>query len=179
MSGRQIEIAFASGRLRIVIRPTRLAGIFAVAFDLFFVCFLSRFWHDAAPSMRVFGVLVVIGVIVGGAYEISAEETIGFDAQNLTVRKSIGAWRTREIKIALCSRLEWHRGQKGGSHLACDIGGTWTEKFANRISEADAERIMILLQRNLPDVAEKLSVSRDSKEHFIRLGLNKTLWPRV
>lgn len=176
MSGRQIETVFVSGRLRVVLRPTRLAGVFAVAFDLLFISFLFRFWHDPPASMRVFGVLVVVGVIVGAAYEISGEETIEFDGQNLTVRKSIGAWgQTREFKTASCSRLEWHSRPKGGSFLACDVGRTWIEKFASGISQADAERIMVLLQQNLPEVAEKLLTSEHSKEHFIRLGLNKTL----
>ena len=106
-------------------------------------------------------------------YEFLGQETIEFDSQKLTIRKGIHGWaRKRVYKIEECSNLEWKRGQKGRSYLACKVR-RWPITFANRVSENGAVEILSALQRTLPIVANKICSSPQDREHFITLGLNK------
>ena len=160
------------GRLWVTVRPRRTVGMFILTFDLLFLGTLYQMWIHAIGSVRIFLGLFVLAVLVGTAYELSGEEVIQFDSQSVTIRKSIGRWgRTRRLRADMCSGLEWHRGHRGSSYLACEVG-RWTERFANRISENDADRIMASLLENVPDVGHKLLASQAGQRHFVGLGLN-------
>jgi len=75
----------------------------------------------------------------------------------------------REYRIEDCRSLEPHVKGKGDAYgLQCKVG--WrTVRFAEYISEEQANEVLSTLQKELPDVAGKLEAS---PTNFTTLSLN-------
>lgn len=107
-------------------------------------------------------------------YQLFGEEIIEFDSQKLTVRKGVHGWeRKREYQIEECRELEWESDSEGNpAALKCRVG--WRSiTFGKYLSEDNAHEILTALQRNLPDVAQKICAYPGGKEHFLTLGLGR------
>jgi hypothetical protein len=159
--------------VRILPRIHWLVGIATLAFDVFFIKLTYRFWPVMTPFIRVTWVLVLVSTVSAWIYQLSGEEILEFDSQKLSLRKGIHGWeRKREYKISECTDLEWHEGHEGDSFLSCKAGRR-SIQFGNKLSENDANKILIALQQNLPDVAQKIGSYPRQRGPFLTLGLNK------
>jgi hypothetical protein len=108
--------------------------------------------------------------LVAWFYQLSVSEVIEFDANGMRIRKDILGWeRLREYRIEDCRSLEPHVKDEGDQYgLQCKVN--WrTVRFAEYISEDQANEVLVALQRELPDVAGKLE---SSPMHFTTLDLN-------
>jgi hypothetical protein len=173
--GPKIHLVASSGMLCVTIhpRPHWLANLVALGGDAIFAAILYHFWSLTPLSIRVIWIFILVSSLLSSTYQFLGEEIVEFDSQKLTIRKGIHGWeRKREYQVNECSNLEWDPGRRGGSYLTCKVG-RWPVKFGNRLSENDANEILVALQKSLPDVAQKICACPGGKEHFITLGLNK------
>src|SRR5579863_3101111 len=123
-----------------------------------------------STMLKVLFVWVVGGAVVAWLYQLSGCEVIEFDAVGIRVRKDVLGWdRVREYRIEDCRALELHpRGEGDEYGLQCKVG--WrTVRFAEYISEDQANEVLSTLQREFPEVAGKLEAS---PMHSTTLGLN-------
>jgi hypothetical protein len=172
---REVEIVAGSGMLCVTIHPRRdwSVGLAALAWDAMLIAVVYQFWSRMPLSFRVILIAILIAGSLTLVYEFSGEEILEFDSKNLTIRKGVHGWeQKREYPIEQCSKLGWSQGRKVGPYLALSVG-TRSIKFGKRLSEDAANEVLTALQRALPDVAQKVCSSTESKEHFVTLGLNK------
>ncbi len=175
LDGPNVDVIATSGMLCVTVhpRPHWQAGLVALGSDVVFAGALYHFWSVSPLSIRIFWIVIFVSTLLSSIYQFFGEEIIEIDSQKLTIRKGIhGLERKREYQINECSNLAWEAGRKGGSFLTCKVG-RWPIKFAYGLSEYDANEILSVLQRTLPDVAQKICAYPRGKEHFITLGLNK------
>jgi len=132
-----------------------------------------RDWREMVSLTRAIFLWVATAGTVGWFYQLSGSEVIEFDARQLRIRKDILGWnRVREYKIEDCQELEPHK-QKEDDHygLQCKVG--WrTIRFGEYLSELQAVEVITTLQRDLPDVAQRLGSNTEDKRHFVTLGLS-------
>lgn len=129
-----------------------------------------RYWAPASLLMRVVSVWVIGASVVAWFYQLSGSEVVEFDAKGIRIRKDIlGYERLREYRIEDCRSLEPHTKGEGDQYgLQCKLG--WrTVRFAEYISEEQANEVLSTLQKELPDIAGKLEAG---PAHFTTLGLN-------
>jgi hypothetical protein len=171
-SGAEIDIVAASGVLRVTVRPKPhwLWMLFEAAFLVVFGGYALRYWAAMAVMSKVLFVWVIGGAVVAWFYQLSGSEVVEFDANGIRIRKDILGWeRLREYRIEDCRSLEPHVQGEGDAYgLQCKVG--WrTIRFAEHISEDQANEVLSALQRELPDVAGKLEAS---PTNFTTLDLN-------
>jgi hypothetical protein len=171
-SGAKIDMLAASGVLRVTVSPRqRWVWIFSEAvLIVLFSRYALRYWAAMSLMLRVFSVWGIGSAVVAWFYQLSGSEMIEFDATGIRIRKDILGWeRMREYRIEDCRSLEPHvKGEGDAYGLQCKVG--WrTVRFAEYISEEQANEVLSTLQKELPDVAGKLEASRT---HFTTLGLN-------
>jgi len=129
-----------------------------------------QYWAATALMSRVLLVWGISAAVVGWFYQLSGSEVIEFDATGIRIRKDVLGWeRSRQYRIEDCRSLEPHARDEGDAYgLQCKVG--WrTVRFAEYISEDQANDVLSTLHRELPDVAGKLEAS---PAHFTTLGLN-------
>jgi hypothetical protein len=98
---------------------------------------------------------------------------IEFDARGLRIRKNVLGWeRISEHRIEDCSALELNvQGKDDHYALQCKAG--WrTVRFAQYVSEDQANEILSALRSEMPDIARKLEAVGG---HFTTLGLNSNI----
>ncbi len=171
-SGAKVDIVAASGVLRVAVSPNphwiSMASE-AVLIVVFGGC-AFRYWAEMPTMLRVFSVWGIGGGAVAWFYQLSGSEVIEFDATGIRVRKDILGWeKLREYRIEDCRSLEPHvKGEGDAYGMQCKVG--WrTVRFAEYISESQAKEVLSALQRELPEVAQKLE---GGPTHFTTLGLN-------
>ena len=161
--------------LRVTIHPRVrwLLLLAEIAVSLIFAQTVYRGW---AAMQVLFRVLVIWGLVGSAAaliYQLSGSEVIEFDEQRLTVCKEIHGWeRKKEYPLAQCNELGWSSaGEDRRPGLTCKVG--WRiVRLGIDLSEAEANEILVALQRNLPDVAQKICSFPGGKGHFLTLGLD-------
>jgi hypothetical protein len=171
-SGAKIDIVAASGVLRVTVRPKPhwLWMLFEAVFLVVFGGSALRYWAAMTMMSKVLFVWVIGGAVVAWFYQLSGYEVIEFNAEGVRIRKDILGWeRLREYRTEDCRSLEPHVQGEGDVYgLQCKVG--WrTVRFAEHISEDQANEILVALQRELPGVAGKLEAS---PTHFTTLDLN-------
>jgi hypothetical protein len=174
-SARTCDVVAGSGMLRVTIHPRRdwQVGLWALAWDAFFIVILCQFWSRLPFSFRVIWIAVLVAALLSEVHEFLAEEILEFDSQKLTICKGAHGWeRRREYPIEQCSDLGWRTGRRSGPYLALSVGRR-SVKFGKDLSEDAANEILTALQRALPDVAQKMCSCPGSREHFVTLRLNK------
>lgn len=162
----------ASGVLRVTVspRPHWLWMLFEAVFLIVFGGYALRYWAAMAVMLKVLFAWVIGGAVVAWFYQLSGSEVVEFDAKGIRIRKDILGWeRVREYRIEDCTALEPHVKGEGDEYgLQCKVG--WrTVRFAEYVSEDQADEVISALQRELPEVAVKLEAS---PRHFTTLGLN-------
>jgi hypothetical protein len=170
--GAKVDIVAASGILRVAVspKPHWLWMLFEAVFLVGFSAYATRYWAPMLTMLRVLFVWVIGGAVVGWFYQLSGSEVIEFDAKGLRIRKDIVGWeRLSEYRIEDCSALETHvKGEGDEFGLQCKVG--WrTVRFAEYVSEDQANEVLAALQRELPEVAGKLEAA---PTNFTSLGLN-------
>jgi len=159
----------ASGILRVTVspKPHWLWMLFEAAFLIVFGGYTLRYWAAMSMMLKILFVWVIVGAVVGWFYQLSGSEVIEFDAKGIRIRKDILGWeRMREYRIDDCRSLEAHVKGEGDEYgLQCKVG--WrTVRFAEYISEDQANEVLSTLQKELPDVAGKLEAN---PTHFTTL----------
>jgi hypothetical protein len=173
--GRGVEISASSGIVRVEIDPRpRSVLLWSEAVLIVIVDgALFRMWAALAFVYRALFLWGTASAVVAWFYQLSGSEVVEFDSQRLTLRKNIMGWNlTREYSIAECSRLE-RRELTDDDPRALQFKAGWrTVRFGKYLSEEQAIEVLTLLQKELPDAAQKLCVDpRPSKSHFQTLGL--------
>ena len=172
VSGAKVDILATSGVLRVTVSP-RQHWLWILSEAVLIVVstkYALRYWVAMPSMMRLFSVWGIGGAVVAWFYQLSGSELIEFDAKGVRIRKDILGWeRIREYRIEDCSSLEPHvKGEGDEFGLQCKVG--WrTVRFAEYISEDQANEILSTLQKELPDVAAKLEAG---PAHFTTLGLS-------
>ncbi len=144
--------------------------LFEAVFLVGFSGYALRYWVPMSTMLKVFFVWVIGGAVVAWVYQLSGSEVVEFDAKGIRIRKDVLGWeRVREYRIEDCSALEPHvKGEGDEFGLQCKVG--WrTVRFAEYVSEDQANEVLSALHRELPDVAGKLEAS---PTHFTTLDLN-------
>ncbi len=170
----KVDIVVASGVLSVTIRPN--PGWFWMLLEIVFIVFFSglavRSWHGFNLMTRV----IFVWVEIAGAqwlYQLTGSERIEIDARQLIIQKQVLGWpRVREYRIEECSELELDQQHEDDHYaLQCKIG--WrTVRFGQYLSEDKATEVLATLQKELPDVAQKLITTSSGKNHFVTLGLS-------
>jgi Integral membrane protein (DUF2244) len=171
-----MAIEAISGTVRVTVTPKPLwiaLTVEAVGIAIF-GGYIFRAWVSMSLWYRALLVWTVAGAFVAWVYQMLGAEMIEFDTQKLSIsRRSLGWTRTVEYPASDCHELEWREAQSEGdaSRLQCKIGRR-TIKFGEYISEEEAVEILAALQNNLPEVAQQLLATSDSKKHFTALNLS-------
>jgi hypothetical protein len=173
--GRKVEISATSGIVRVAIDPRpRLVLLWLEAFLIVILDgAFFRMWAGLAVVYRALFLWGTASAVVAWFYQLSGSEVVEFDSQRLTLRKNILGWDlTREYSIAECSRLEWRELTEDDRRALQFKVGWRTIRFGEYLSEEQAIEVLALLQKELPDAAQKLCVDlRPGKSHFQTLGL--------
>lgn len=171
-----VEISARSGMLRVTVHPKThwLLMLVQVAVIAFFSLYLYRGWTGISLLFRGLLLWAVACAVTAWFYQLSGSELIEIDSQKMTIRKNILGWeRTSEYPLEDCSELEWREPREDDYYgLQCKVG--WkTVRFGEYVSEARAIEILTVLQRQLPEIADKMLKGPDSsKKHFTTLGLS-------
>ena len=171
-----VEMVAISGTVRVEIhsRTPVLAILFEVAGLGWFVWASFRGWHEMALVNQIIVGSVLLSGAIGVAYLITRSELIEFDQQSLTIRRNILGWEyTSRYPVDGCSELVWCvQDEESKFGLECKSG--WRKlRFVRNASEEQARGILALLQRELPEVAQKMGrMSGSDREHITRLGLS-------
>lgn len=172
----QVEISTLSGMLHVTVHPKTHWLLMLVEVAIIVILDVSLFREWAAISLLFRGLLLwgTIAAVIAWFYQLSGSEVIEIDPQYLSLHKSVLGWdRTSKYRIGDCRELEYReQGENDRFGLQCKVG--WkTIRFGEYISEDKAIEILTLLQREFPDIAEKLLATPDSsKKHFMVLGLS-------
>lgn len=136
--------------------------------------YFFRAWQGMSFVTRALFLWGDIAGIMGWVHQLTGSEIIEFSSQKLSIRKDILVWqRIREYRIEDCSALEVHE-QGEGDHNALQCKVRWrTIRFGRYLSESQAIEVLTALQREMPDVAQKLGTSAEGKKHFLTLGLSQ------
>jgi hypothetical protein len=177
VSARQtkLDIVAVSGILTATIHPN--PHWLWMALEAILIVFFSRYtfrdWQGLSIVTRALFLWGDIAGIIAWFYQLSGSEIIEFDARQLRIRKDIFGWdRVREYKIEECSSLEVHE-QGEGDHFGLQCKAGWkTLRFGEHLSEEQAIEILTALQRELPEVAQRLSSSTEDKKNFVTLDLS-------
>ena len=165
-----------SGTVRVTVtpKPARIALIVEAVGIVIFGTYLFRAWASMPLWYRTLLTCAVAGAFFASFYQVSGSEMIEFDARRLFITKQMLGWtRVLEYPVSQCHELEWREAQSEGdtSGLQCKMG--WrTIKFGKYISEDEGIEVLTALQNNLPDVAQQLLATPDSKNHFTTLNLS-------
>jgi hypothetical protein len=154
--------------------PQWLLVLLEAALIFGFSGYFFRAWHGLSFITRAIFLWGEIAGIIGWVYQLTGSEIIEFSSQKLTIRKDILVWqRIRENRIEDCSALGVHEQSEGDNYaLQCKV--RWrTIRFGQYLSESQAIEVLTALQRELPDVAQKLGTSTEGKKHFLTLGLSQ------
>jgi hypothetical protein len=154
-----VEMVAISGTVRVEIhsRTPVLAILFEVAGLGWLVWASFRGWHEMALVNQIIVGSVLLSGAIGVAYLITRSELIEFDQQSLTIRRNIPGWEyTSRYPVDGCSELVWCvQDEESKFGLECKSG--WRKlRFARNASEEQARGILALLQRELPEVAQKM-----------------------
>lgn len=170
----EIEVSTTSGMLRISVHPrvNRLWMIIEIVITGTVAYWFYRGWSTYSTLIRIFAAWCFVGAIIAWFYKLSGSELIEIDDRHLTIRKTVLGWeRTSEYPTEDCRGLQIRERNEDEYGLQCKVG--WrTVPFGEYISEAKAEEILTLLQRDLPTVADRMLLQRPDKEHFTTLRLN-------
>lgn len=172
VSGAKIDLVVASGVLRLNIspKPHWLWILSEAVLIVLLGRYAFRYWEATPLMVRVLSVWGIGAAVVAWFYQLSGAEVVEFDTTGIRIRKDILGWeRVREYRIEDCRSLEPHAKGEGDEYgLQCKVG--WrTVRFAEYISEDQANEVLSALQKELPDVAGKLEAG---PAHFTTLGLN-------
>ena len=172
----RVEISAASGVLCVTIepRPSAFLMVLEAAGILLFSGFTVRQWSNLPSLWRALLIWGEACAVVAWFSQLSGSEEVLFDPEKLSSRKNTLGWeRTREYSVQECSELEW-KAQSRRDHpgLQCKVG--WrTVHFCDYISQDQADEILAALQRNLPEVFQKMGAMPGcGKSHFTTLGLS-------
>lgn len=173
----KVEVLAVSGMVRVTVQPQASILILlleALGILIFWGVTIQR-WTRFSLLMRAIFVWADISAVIGLFYQLSGSEEIEFDAEKLTIKKSIVVWESkREYPVESCSELEWRASSREnrGCALQCKVG--WrTIRFAEYTSENQATEILIALQQHLPDVFRKMGAMPGlGKSHFTTLDLS-------
>jgi len=135
--------------------------------------YVFRDWRELSLVTHAIFLWVEVAGVVAWFYQLSGSEVIEFDARQLRITKDILGWsRVTEHQIEACTELELHeRGEDDHYGLQCKVG--WrTLRSGAYLSDEQAIEILTALQRELPDVAQRLGSSQGGKAHFITLELS-------
>jgi hypothetical protein len=171
-SSTKVDIVAASGVLRVTVSPRQhwLWILSEAVLIVLFSRYAFRYWAAMPLILRVFSVWGIGAAVVAWFYQLSGSEVIEFDANGIRIRKDILGWeRMREYRIEDCRSLEPHVKGEGDEYgLQCKVG--WrTVRFAEYVSEGEANTVLAALQRELPEVAGKLEAA---PTNFTALGLS-------
>ena len=171
-----VQIDAISGVVRVEVRTgiNWLSVIVEIAFLGFILRAIASSWLKLSLFNRVYVGWVTAGGVVGIFHLLKHSEVIEFDHEHLNVRRTVLGWeRTSTYRVDSCSELTW-RVQEGSDHFAleCKVG-VRTIRFGQYLSEAQAQEVLALLQKSLPDVAQHMGMSpADRASHITRLGLS-------
>lgn len=169
-----VDVQIVSGVLSVRVRPNPhwLLMLLEAVLIVLFSGSVYRSWTWMSFATRILFLFVEIGSIVGWFYQLSGSELIEFDAQQLRIHKEILGWHKRtELSVQDCTELEIR--EQGEDHYGLQCKAGWrTIKFGQYLSESQSTEVLTTLQRELPDVAQKAFTSKDSKKHFVTLGLS-------
>ncbi|HET9407136.1 MAG TPA: hypothetical protein VFO39_07845 [Candidatus Sulfotelmatobacter sp.] len=172
----EMEVVSGPGLLRAVLRLRPSGALLGIEIvTIVFVDFLLlRNWHTQSLLERGLRLFIVLSGLVAMVKLLSgSEEIIEIDSSTLKITKEILGWnRTTEYPIDRCSDFQARaeEGHVGG--LQCRVGRWKTIKFADYLSEEQAEEVIAALQDALPDIAEKLLPSMDITKHWTMLRLS-------
>jgi hypothetical protein len=160
-----------SVRVKIRIGQTWVAILSEIAFFGWLLWTTAYKWEESLWARLIAG----WGLLIAGValfYFLTSSEVIEFDRDNLTIRRNLLGWqRISRYPVEECSELTWRNQQESGeAALECKVG--WrTIKFARYATEDEARNILTLLQKELPEVAKKMTGAAEG--HYTQLGLNK------
>lgn len=173
--GRRVEISSASGIVRVEIDPRpRSIVLWAEAILIVIVDgAVLRMWSGLAFVYRALVLWGTASAVVAWFYQLSGSEAVEFDSHKLVLRKNILGWDlTRSYSVAECSRLEWREPTDDDARALQFKTGWRTIRFGKYLSEEQAIEVLKLLQKELPNAAQKLCVDPlPGKSHFQTLGL--------
>lgn len=167
-----LEMRALSGTVRVKIRigQTWVAVLSEIAFFGWLLWTTAHKWEESLWARLIAG-WGLLTAAVALFYFLTSSEVIEFDQNSLTIRKNLLGWqRTLQYSIEECSELSWrNQEERGEAALECKVG--WrTIKFARYATEEDARNILVLLQKELPEIATKMT--RSAEGHYTQLGLN-------
>lgn len=173
ISGAKIDIVVASGVLRVTVNPRQhwLWILSEAVLIVLFSRYAFRYWAAMPLMLKVFSAWGIGAAVLAWFYQLSGSEVIELDTAGIRIRKDILGWeKFREFRIEDCRSLEPHAKGDGDEYgLQCRVG--WrTVRFAEYISEDQANEVISTLQRELPEVAGKLEASPSAR--FTTLGLS-------
>ena len=168
-----LEMKALSGVVRVKIRISQMwvAILSEAAFFSWLLWTTALKWEESLWARLVAG-WGLLTAALALFYFLTGSETIEFDKNNLTIRRNLLGWqRTSQYPVEDCSELTWRdQEERGEAALECNVG--WRKiRFARHATEEDARDILALLQKELPEVATKMT--RSAEGHYTQLGLNK------
>jgi len=170
----RVEIQTISGQLIVSISPRPNWAVLAAEAAMVgvFALFASRAWSGSSWWVRLFLGWGIVASIIGWLYQWTGSETIEVDARQFAIRKEVLGWtRYKTFPIEHCRGLAIHERREGDrSALEVKVGRR-TVGFGDHISEDEAIEILTALQRDLPEVADRLMASPAEKSHFTTLKL--------
>jgi hypothetical protein len=168
-----LEIKALPGSVRVKIRigQTWVAILSEIAFFGWLLWTTAYKWEESLWARLIAG-WGLLTAALALFYFLTGSEVIEFDQNNLTIRRNLLGWqRISQYRVDECSELSWrNQEEKGEAALECNVG--WrTIKFARYATEDEARNILTLLQKELPEVATKMTGAAEG--HYTQLGLNK------
>jgi hypothetical protein len=167
-----LEMKALSGTVRVTIRKSQtwVSIMCEMAFFGWLLWATAQKWEESLWARLIAG-WGLLTATVALFYFLTGSEVIEFDQSNLTIRQKMFGWqRTSQYPVEECSELAWRNQEDPGeAALECKAGRR-TIKFARHATEEEARNIIAVLQKNLPEVAMKMT--RSAEGHYTQLGLN-------
>jgi hypothetical protein len=144
-------------RVEIRVRQTGVAMLSEILAFGWLFWITSRGWEGSLLHRLLSG-WELLAAAAALFYFLTRSEVIEFDRENLTIRRNLLGWqRTSKYPVGDCSELTRRTQEESGDFaLECNVG--WRKiKFARHATEEQAGEVLTLLQRELPEVAQKMS----------------------
>jgi hypothetical protein len=170
-----VEVVSISGTVRVTIQPAfgLLLILLEIVATLLVAVFAFRSWPEVSLLICILLVWGLGAAIIGTIYIFPGSEVVEFSQQLLTIRKTILGWeRNTEYPIEKCSGLGWNNQSEEDQYgIECKVGRRKI-RLGQYISEAQVSDILTAIQRELPEVFQKISATPESnRSQVIRLEL--------
>lgn len=169
-----MQMNFVSGILHVTVRSSArwFILVLGIAVPVGVLAVFLPYWHGLSLFVRT----SILGALISdfGAlfFKLSGTEVIEFSQNTFALTREIRGWeRRREYPTADCREMQWDEGSEGVPQgLKCKAGQKWI-RFAEDLTESQANEMFCELQNRLPVVAASVFSFSEGRKSFLELGL--------